>query len=1402
MIESRKRTCKWKVPDRLRGMWRKPAIFFGMSRWLMHRIRLGIADFVLKWRSIWARVGSRSGVASRSGSRWPWGMFSCVFLSRCKGQDHRKFLDRRSTNVDGTLKTPSRSKLGECRKWRSAGHGVYFPRSVDQDHNPACVCSSSSPGKGWRVSFWSLGKHVRYIVLVGSLAALSPVAICPSLYGCSSYQGDGGGPARECIFSSHQAPCPLTCGPCGVGGVWWQHYVFNLGGRTGEAIFPSLFGCSCYRRDGGGPNLSNCKADRNGRTSEAIFPSLLGCSCYRRDDGGPNRSDCVVDRNPRVELVGFSSATSKGSMACRRSNGRKRVKRREANTGNFHYAYFPLDMWRQTKTKHESWVGRVGAYSVPSLSGSLGWYFTALVNRPTRVAPTPNPCVISAWISACKVRDCKSHGSHGKRPDESKRRKPKTLVVEQGLHPHPGPACGRNGFDDSQATNHDDDDYGDDWLFDDRGDLDSNSVGIGGAELTGNSPALDRECDVHDAISACGNSAGSGDLEVVERAWNILMQPPAVDPSLLMNLSRMGCPRVAADMVPNRRHSVWNDPDASDDDEGAPPLAGDDSSDDELITVDEVESKVQQAGCEGYDTDEEIFFSDWIHQEYGSCRGEREGVLGVQAGGWNAVNWALDTSSGGTGTEPSRWKAMRGSEAVSADDCWNHSETCNVGDGIWQQPIACGSSVAEVMDDEWRRQTFTPHQWCEHDQAVEDMWFTRSSSSHWRPMNLPCDRTDPHTVSAESGEGWCLPTDEAAMPKLHRRGGDVGEKWVPMSAAKMRAAHKASVEREQWNALQTQLEEQRHCLRPVWKEAFDSPDPEDKGVEDYRQWVCDGKPGTSNLEVSFMPCDEYRGSWIGWVFKKGYRGLGYYLDGSVDNQMGEREEVEDLLRGLVPATLKLDGLVPNLLKATLDESCETRIGNLQKATMQDDKAKEGRKKARKQKAGKARKTKVANAQNWSLQDAISASDCSHRDHGLWAVETANPNAWSGATEYLSSSAADFLAFQEAKVDKADVKDAENTARGKRWSAAVSPCLQGVGGGNSAGVAVACREHIGMSTSCEEVDLPKSLQGRFSVKHIGAMCKGGFHLASGYLHSSLGIKHKYNMDLLQDAGVVLKTLRGPWIFAADFNATPEQLTETGWLKMVGGVIFAPERVTCKNRTIDFFVVSQDLAGSVVGACVVDDALFEPHRPVRLYIKANPRSMTVRTLKAATTIGATLPHGPLEKPAQLEEDLNDLSKDRLYELFLQRVEGEASSLQAAEGRAKEALKGRVEGPKFVIKNALGENDGGARRTTAVSRAYRLSSKWLNILDGPASAEEKRLATRRLRSYDHPGPESGGATPQQKRSFATFEAWRSLLTDGRLETSVWVAILKDMATQNAEAEERAAQKGSTQQVDQVDS
>ena len=53
---------------------------------------------------------------------------------------------------------------------------------------------------------------------------------------------------------------------------------------------------------------------------------------------------------------------------------------------------------------------------------------------------------------------------------------------------------------------------------------------------------------------------------------------------------------------------------------------------------------------------------------------------------WNAVAWAIGTSSSGTTIDPSSRKEDRGSSAVLTDDWWNYVEAWEVDDAEWQQP--------------------------------------------------------------------------------------------------------------------------------------------------------------------------------------------------------------------------------------------------------------------------------------------------------------------------------------------------------------------------------------------------------------------------------------------------------------------------------------------------------------------------------------------------------------------------------------------------------------------------------------------------------------------------------------------------------------------------------------------
>ena len=68
--------------------------------------------------------------------------------------------------------------------------------------------------------------------------------------------------------------------------------------------------------------------------------------------------------------------------------------------------------------------------------------------------------------------------------------------------------------------------------------------------------------------------------------------------------------------------------------------------------------------------------------------------------------------------------------------------------------------------------------------------------------------------------------------------------------------------------------------------------------------------------------------------------------------------------------------------------------------------------------------------------------------------------WAGVAEHVASTAADFTAVQEAKVVAAEVKDYETTTKGLGWKASIGKCNFADGGGRSAGVAVACRSHVG------------------------------------------------------------------------------------------------------------------------------------------------------------------------------------------------------------------------------------------------------------------------------------------------------------------------------------------------------
>jgi len=247
--------------------------------------------------------------------------------------------------------------------------------------------------------------------------------------------------------------------------------------------------------------------------------------------------------------------------------------------------------------------------------------------------------------------------------------------------------------------------------------------------------------------------------------------------------------------------------------------------------------------------------------------------------------------------------------------------------------------------------------------------------------------------------------------------------------------------------------------------------------------------------------------------------------------------------------------------------------------------------------------------------------------GFGPIDTINPNAWSGARKYFEITAADIVIAQEAKVREEAIEQVEQSAKLLKWNCSLKACLVTEKEGESAGVAICCRSHVGMTAgpaNCDKVQAAHP--GRIHVRKVGAISRRGIHVISLYCYDKYPIDGKMNLDLLHHLAAIIRRLVGPWILASDFNCTPAQLIATGFLKLVDGQLHAPEAPTCNGKVYDFFIVARKLSHAVYGVHTIGDALCSPHSPARLLLRAKPRAVQVQVLKAPKKFEAALPFGP--------------------------------------------------------------------------------------------------------------------------------------------------------------------------------
>jgi hypothetical protein len=164
------------------------------------------------------------------------------------------------------------------------------------------------------------------------------------------------------------------------------------------------------------------------------------------------------------------------------------------------------------------------------------------------------------------------------------------------------------------------------------------------------------------------------------------------------------------------------------------------------------------------------------------------------------------------------------------------------------------------------------------------------------------------------------------------------------------------------------------------------------------------------------------------------------------------------------------------------------------------------------------------------QRGIKVADTAHRTLGLWAFDSVNANAFLPALDYLRCSSADAVAIQETKIpDEHTLRTSESTARTAKWNLSIAPCFHTAAGGNSAGVAVGTRSCIGLAltnipqevfTCLHDAAPHAAFRHRFTLRHMGAVMRGGLHIGSAYMHTTIGAAAGPNLDLLHSIAAAL------------------------------------------------------------------------------------------------------------------------------------------------------------------------------------------------------------------------------------------------------------------------------------------
>ena len=142
---------------------------------------------------------------------------------------------------------------------------------------------------------------------------------------------------------------------------------------------------------------------------------------------------------------------------------------------------------------------------------------------------------------------------------------------------------------------------------------------------------------------------------------------------------------------------------------------------------------------------------------------------------------------------------------------------------------------------------------------------------------------------------------------------------------------------------------------------------------------------------------------------------------------------------------------------------------------------------------------------------------------------------------------------------------------------------------------------------------------FTVVHASGIA---FVAVVVYLDCNTGIEGA-NLGKLAEIGACIQRLTVPFLILADWNVSPSDLHQRGWVEKVHGVIMTPSDLefTCLSKTgslIDYAVVDKRLLHHVVDFGMATCSPCTPHIGLMRRLQLRPKSILVRAVWQPKTL----------------------------------------------------------------------------------------------------------------------------------------------------------------------------------------